>query len=213
MLRDSKTTFEISITVTDSTSPGSFWFQYDEEKLSTLMTSLQNFYQTEGQATALKISKDGIQSCINSCVAVKIYGCWHRAKMMSISSDETKARVLFIDFGTTAEVEITGLRYLLTNFVKAPFALRGRLARVVPISENEYSARQVAKTFIEKVIDKKLLATIRKYCDAESVYYLDIKDEDGEDVAQQMVIAKQARAEPSKDEFLRNIFMKPEKTS
>ena len=156
---------EVFIMVIESSSV--FGFQYDEEGLSRLVTSMNDFYVSN---ESLRIEKQNLTSGLH--VAANIFGCWHRAKLLSITEGD-QIKVEFVDFGTCSEVSLRDVRFLSREFASIPIKyLRGRLSAISKASWSSEAGSE--ENLFEKALNQKLSAKVRGFFNAEKSYELEL---------------------------------------
>lgn len=86
---------------------------------------------------------------------------WMRAEVLGEPIDDL-VKLLFVDFGTIANVSIQNCRWLLAQFCELPrFSHRGALAFLEPI-DNYKIEKAITKTFCKMVRDKSMMGVILK---------------------------------------------------
>ncbi|XP_037916613.1 tudor domain-containing protein 5-like isoform X2 [Hermetia illucens] len=141
--------------ITEIHNPYKFWFHLYKEnhELDTLMQHIENIY------TGLSPSELHLhRSCFKPgqvCCAL-FTGMWHRAQILEVP-DVNKVKVFFVDYGTVSSVQLSEVKYLLSEFSSLPSqALRGSLAHIRPV-QHRWS-RDATFTFLDMVSDLLLYA-------------------------------------------------------
>lgn len=170
---------KFQVIVTEIHSPYKLWFNvYDEETTPPfydLSYDMQNFYQSE-QGREYQMEMRDIQP--NRACAAIFNQVWHRAEIVSDLDTETcTCKVFYLDYGTTARVKITDLRYLKTIYAKEPrYALRGRLARITPPEYESfwtYDINHDATSCILRLVNnRRLEAELFAFEAAERIFHL-----------------------------------------
>lgn len=125
----------------------------DDEKLTKLMENVKTLLDSS-MSSGLTRPKRG------DIVAAKfsIDNQWYRAKIEKVV--QTKAHILYIDYGNREVVDISTLKEL-SSTLKAdkPFAIEYRLALVTPPLDED-DIHEAYSTFASDVLDKKLSVSV-----------------------------------------------------
>ncbi|KAJ6637547.1 Tudor and KH domain-containing protein like [Pseudolycoriella hygida] len=142
--------------VSEVSSPYKFWFQLDEQEpnaVDELQERLKLSYDRYSEDhIKVKHMKKGF-----ACAAI-YDNVWHRGEIQAEPIDEL-VKIFFVDFGTTENIKVEDVCYLLKSFCFTPkLCHRGTLDFVKPLTyrwglEERYR-------FIEFVGDRKLVAGI-----------------------------------------------------
>ena len=114
----------------DSRNPHRFWFaEYTEYKeAKKLMAEMRDFFTDD--KNEYKINKETLSA--GMIVTAKYGTIWHRGKVLQMTGEHW-IRVLYVDFGTVADVGIDEIRCLPEKFATMPaIAHRGVLCHVQP---------------------------------------------------------------------------------
>lgn len=180
---------DIYIYVAEVHSPFKFWFNMDEgtncKDLDLLMGDLDYFYRDPDTKKEYKMHPSDVLAG-RACAAC-FYNRWHRGEIVgSFDAKSKKAKIFFIDYGTTSDVSIEKLCHLPKKFAQLPRqACRGRLALVAPIA-NEDAWRfgappDTTACMLQFVTDQHLYAKVYAYEESDRILHLMIYDVNARD--------------------------------
>lgn len=101
------------------------------------------------------------------CAAV-YQDCWHRGEIVKFHAYSDTALVHFIDYGTTTDVPLDQIKYLLRQFGRLPSQVyRGSLDYIRPAGGQQRWARDATYAFLAIAQDVMLFAKVTKPIDPE----------------------------------------------
>lgn len=132
------------------------------------MKEMTSIYEKEGDRLKMRV-KD---VHVDQFVATKFYSLWHRARVVKVMPGHL--RILYVDYGTTKEVPIGSVRYLLEDFTALPAAaLRGVLSHVQPT--NGEWCDESKEYFYNYQFQKKIDTKVLKRDESQNCYFVAIK--------------------------------------
>ena len=158
----------LPVFVTHAVSPADFHCQVvaDTTPLNTLMAELSDYCNSA--------SRGGLACVVGEpCAAVSsLDGGWYRAEILEVHS--TTAKVSFIDYGNSEEVDISCLRPLLPQHLQLP--TQAYWCSVTSNFDCQYSESECA-SFVESVTECEFTMTVL-HSEGES-FVVQLKDENG----------------------------------
>lgn len=111
------------------------------------------------------------------CAAL-FMGLWHRAEIVQPLSKDDTVKVHFVDYGTTASVPLTGIKYLLDAFCTLPSQVfRGCLDFIQPMGHRW--TRESCYAFLSLVSDLQLYGKVTRIDEDNRIVYMLMIDTNG----------------------------------
>jgi Tudor domain len=164
-----------AVFITEFFSPNHFWFHY-EHKAEDLMKKLKEDYE-KLKDDELVFSDSNIKSGL--LVAAYTYNLWHRAMVIELISasdtEQSKVRLLFVDYGTIEDVRKTKIKYLFKEFLAFPrYGQRGRLVNLKPTLDKRMWSEQQVTRILDAFLNKEMMAEVVKRDEDNNMYELKI---------------------------------------
>lgn len=116
-------------------------------------SNLRNYYQGL-EIDELQLQEQHLRKGQICCAL--FLNIWHRGEIVSVDLND-KVKVFFVDYGTTAEIDIKNIKYLDIKFSKIPSQVfRGSLAFIKPVGHRW--CRDASKRFLSIVLDNLIYA-------------------------------------------------------
>lgn len=158
------------IVILDAINPHRFWFAlaHEYKNNNELMKSMAKLYDEKGEQLKV-MTRDLLKGLY---VAAKFQNTWHRSMVLEVI-DENQIRVLYVDYGTAADVPIDDIRFMLEEHLMMPaLAHRGVLAYVQPTASS-WDVKAI-KHFKKATELRKIEGKIYKRNKTDSSYYMAI---------------------------------------
>uniref|UniRef100_A0A0K8RAV5 Putative a kinase anchor protein n=1 Tax=Ixodes ricinus TaxID=34613 RepID=A0A0K8RAV5_IXORI len=104
---------------------------------------------------------------------------WHRGMVVSVGQDPLSCKILYVDYGTMAEVKRTMLRTLKDEFLVLPAqAIRATMGHLKPFSPSGWTAQSKSRfmelvsgdrTLMCKVLERQGVAYSINLCDTTPI--------------------------------------------
>lgn len=163
-------------------------------QLEVLMNELETVY--EGHSSDTQVVDERHIRPGFPCAAPYTYSDgssdWHRGMVVSVGQDPLSCKVLYVDYGTMAEVKKTMLRTLKDEFLVLPAqAIRATMGHLKPFSPSGWTAQSKSRfmdlvsgdrTLMCKVLERQGVAYSINLCDTTNdpdVHISDILVEEG----------------------------------
>ncbi|CAO1399779.1 unnamed protein product [Diamesa serratosioi] len=166
----------MELLILNAVNPHMFWFcvpsnQYEHQEL---MRNMKEFYTNLSESNLRYDPKEIIKDLY---VATKYKGIWHRAKVVSINT-QNDVQVYYIDLGIVDDVTNNRhIRYLMPQYMDLPaVAQRGVLSNIQP--KGGTWSEDAAQYFINNFTNKTLSGIIFKHNPIDSIYYVALKTQD-----------------------------------
>ncbi|XP_072523567.1 tudor domain-containing protein 1 [Salminus brasiliensis] len=152
---------EVVLVISVLENPGEFYcYNYNAEDMQTLgelSSALTKHCETEKTTFSPAVGKP-------CCALFSGDGSWYRGMVQSVEG-EGKAKVYFVDYGNSCEVEVTHLRAIDPSLLKLPFqAIRCTLAGVEPVGGQwkETAVQRFQELCAGKQLSGKVLSITEK---------------------------------------------------
>lgn len=110
------------------------------------------------------------------CAAL-VFDFWHRGEIVS-KPENGKVRIFFLDYGSTMNIDVANVKYLLTEFAKTPRqAFRGCLHGIAPRDNSLFWDLDATKEMLEYISNKPLWALCNRIVEDVSLIFCNEKIE------------------------------------
>lgn len=167
------------------------------EAFDIMMKDLSQVYPSDDKD--LKISNSNIRR--GQICAAQFLGIWHRAEIVSDLLDGGKVKVFFVDFGTTATMDVKLLRYLLKPFANLPGQIyRGALSSIRPLNSHRWSrdSTYFMLSLVMDIVVQAKVSDIDHESQVVSLFLIDTNNNIDVHINNEMIIKGCAMAENHK---------------